>query len=126
MQLFFWLPRNGTAELSWSKKKFAEKVTSYIESLPGAQTRCLMEDGLGWDSYLALITVEDKKEALTIRKTVEGLCKEVKKGCKPYYFRVRKKHVEDLADLTLFGLTREENEVFKAKAPPGEYRSIDV
>lgn len=126
MQVFFNLSRVGIDGTKWSKRKFYQHVTSYLETVPGAQFQCMLEAGTGWDCYKVLLPVADATAALAMRKHVEALCKQVSRKCRPYYFRSRQLDVDNIHQLSMFGLTDEEEQRFSDKAPAGTYRQIRV
>lgn len=126
MQLFFALSRVGIDGTNWSKRRFEATVTQYLKEQPGVQFRDLLEEGTGWDMYLALVPVADDGEALEMRKKVEELCRSIAKKCRPYYFRCRKLDVASIEQINMLGLTPDENRQFQDKAPAGVRRFIDV
>lgn len=116
MQVFLWLSTHN------AKRKFQSEINPFLESFPGFQRNNL--EGTGWDAFTCLIPVETAEDALALRKEVTRRLKVI--GKKIHYFRVRKKHVDSIFDLTLFGLTKEETKAFNEKAPPGVHRHLDV
>lgn len=125
MQCFFALSRNGIDRDDWSKRKFDEHVTCFIKVQPGVTIADLEED-TKWPMYKALIPVDNKVDALALRKEVERRCKLVLDKCRPYYFRFRNADVPDVHSINLFGLTPKEAQEFRDKAPMGKIRYISV
>lgn len=126
MQVFFNLSRVGIDGARWSKRKFDEHVTSFLQLQRNVQFYDLLEAGTGWDAYTVLIDCETAEEARALRAEVERRCKLVASKCRPYYFRSRVMHVDKIGQLNIMGLTVDEHRRFQEKAPPGVKREIAV
>lgn len=102
MQVFFNLSRVGIDGVGkWSKKKFNEIVTSYINTFEGVQIFDLLPT-TNWDSYMCLIPVNDKKHALELRKDIEAKCKQVNSKCRPVHFMFHEVD-QDIENVYAFG-----------------------
>lgn len=103
---FFLCYTSKMRSATWSKKKFDSKVMEYVNTLNDVQIEDYMKNGCMWTQYGLLIPVNDRVQALEVRKKVTALCRSVSTKCKPLHFSFLEDDNIDIKDLTAFGKLR--------------------